>query len=176
MLLKCKVLGYQVLLILNILLGCCLVFDVVRPLTSGFIINPIKYLDLDNEESIPKEIQVLKEIIYNKDLPFEFKTLTTWSHFFKPKEYEIEDEVRVLYQCNDNDNKKKDWLITNDYSIINPFLEFDLFNNYVPPQTFLCQPDKTIIGELQPYDFSAVFKFNTYSETSFTISKTYIDI
>lgn len=111
--------------------GCCLVFDVVKPLTSGFIINPIKYLDLDNEESIPKEIQALKEIIYNKDLPFEFKTLTTWSHFFKPKEYEIEDEVRVLYQCNDNDNKKKDWLITNDYSIINPFLEFDLFNNYV---------------------------------------------
>lgn len=55
-------------------------------------------------------------------------------------------------------------------------LPSNLFNNYVPPQTFLCQPDKTIIGELQPYDFSAVFKFNTYSETSFTISKTYIDI
>ena len=55
-------------------------------------------------------------------------------------------------------------------------LPSNLFNNYVPPQTFLCQPDKTIIGELQPYDFSAVFKFNTYSDTSFTISKTYIDI
>lgn len=55
-------------------------------------------------------------------------------------------------------------------------LPSNLFNNYVPPQTFLCQPDKTIIGELQPYGFSAVFKFNTYSEASFTISKTYIDI
>ena len=55
-------------------------------------------------------------------------------------------------------------------------LPSNLFNNYVPPQTFLCQPDKTIIGELQPYDFSAVFKFNTYSETSFTISKIYLKV
>lgn len=55
-------------------------------------------------------------------------------------------------------------------------LPSNLFDNYTPPQVFLCQPDKTIIGELQPYDFSAVFKFNTYSETTFTINKTYIDI
>lgn len=55
-------------------------------------------------------------------------------------------------------------------------LPSNLFNDYTPPQVFLCQPDKTIIGELQPYDFSAVFKFNTYSETTFTISKTYINI
>lgn len=55
-------------------------------------------------------------------------------------------------------------------------LPSNLFNNYTPPQVFLCQPDKTIIGELQPYDFTAVFKFNTYSETTFTVSKTYVDI
>jgi hypothetical protein len=55
-------------------------------------------------------------------------------------------------------------------------LPSNLFNNQTPPQAFLCQPDKTIIGEIQPYDFTAVFKFNTYSETSFTISKTYVDI
>lgn len=55
-------------------------------------------------------------------------------------------------------------------------LPSNLFDNYTPPQVFLCQPDKTIIGELQPYDFSAVFKFNTYSETTFTINKTYINI
>jgi hypothetical protein len=55
-------------------------------------------------------------------------------------------------------------------------LPSNLFDNYAPPQVFLCQPDKTIIGELQPYDFTAVFKFNTYSETTFTISKTYVDI
>ena len=55
-------------------------------------------------------------------------------------------------------------------------LPSNLFNNQTPPQVFLCQPDKTIIGEIRPYDFTAVFKFNTYSEINFTISKTYIDI
>lgn len=55
-------------------------------------------------------------------------------------------------------------------------LPSNLFNNQTPPQVFLCQPDKTIIGEIQPCDFTAAFKFNTYSETSFTIAKTYIDI
>lgn len=55
-------------------------------------------------------------------------------------------------------------------------LPSNLFNDYTPPQVFLCQPNKTIIGELQVYDFTADFRFNTYSEISFTISKTYIDI
>ena len=53
-------------------------------------------------------------------------------------------------------------------------LPSNLFNNYTLPQVLLCQPDKTIIGELRPYDFSGVFKFNTYSEVTFTIDKTYI--
>ena len=55
-------------------------------------------------------------------------------------------------------------------------LPSNLFNNYTPPQVLLCQPDKTVIGELHPYDFTAIFKFNTYSETTFTVSKTYVDI
>ncbi len=55
-------------------------------------------------------------------------------------------------------------------------LPSNLFDNYTPPQVFLCQPDKTIIGELSPYEFSAIFKFNTYSEINLTVDKTYIDI
>lgn len=55
-------------------------------------------------------------------------------------------------------------------------LPSNLFDNYTPPQILLCQPDKTIIGELRPYDSAGAFKFNTYSEISFTIDKTYIDL
>lgn len=55
-------------------------------------------------------------------------------------------------------------------------LPSNLFNNYTLPQVLLCQPDKTPIGELRPYDFSGVFKFNTYSETTFTVDKTYISV
>jgi hypothetical protein len=55
-------------------------------------------------------------------------------------------------------------------------LPTNLFDGNVNIQTFLCQPDKTIIGELLPYDFGATFKFNTYSEISFTVNRYYNDL
>lgn len=54
-------------------------------------------------------------------------------------------------------------------------LPSNLFENYAPPSVFLCQPNKEIIGELQVYDFSGTFKFNTYSEIQFSVAKTYND-
>ena len=55
-------------------------------------------------------------------------------------------------------------------------LPSNLFNGDVSVQTFLCQPNKEIIGEIFPYDFNATFKFNTYSEISFTIDRYYNDL
>ena len=52
----------------------------------------------------------------------------------------------------------------------------NLFEGNMNVQTFLCQPDKEIMGEILPYDFNATFKFNTYSEISFTIDKYYNDL
>lgn len=52
----------------------------------------------------------------------------------------------------------------------------NLFDGNVNVQTFLCQPNKEIIGEILPYDFNANFKFNTYSEISFTIDRYYNDL
>ena len=52
----------------------------------------------------------------------------------------------------------------------------NLFDGDVRVQAFLCQPNKEIIGEIMPYDFNATFKFNTYSEISFTIDKYYNDL
>lgn len=55
-------------------------------------------------------------------------------------------------------------------------LPSNLFDGNVNVQTFLCQPNKEIIGEILPYDFDTTFKFNTYSEISFTIDKYYNDL
>lgn len=54
-------------------------------------------------------------------------------------------------------------------------LPSNLFENYTPPSVFLCQPNKEIVGELQIYNFSGTFKFNTYSEIQFSVAKTYND-
>lgn len=50
----------------------------------------------------------------------------------------------------------------------------DLLNGtYRKPSVFLCETDKTRICELETIDMSATFKFNAYSELTFTIPRTY---
>lgn len=55
-------------------------------------------------------------------------------------------------------------------------LPLNLFDGDVDVRVFLCQPDKTIIGEILFYESNANFKFNTYSEISFTIDRHYNDL
>lgn len=48
--------------------------------------------------------------------------------------------------------------------------------NPVPPEIYLCNTGKTIIGPLSAYDIQGTFKWGAnYSELSFTIDKTYTD-
>ena len=52
----------------------------------------------------------------------------------------------------------------------------NLFGTYVKPKIFLCETDKQKIGVLNTTDTKVSLKFNTYSELSFNIDRTYIDI
>lgn len=52
----------------------------------------------------------------------------------------------------------------------------NLFDGDVSVQVILCQPDKTRIGEILPYDKNGMFRFNSYSEISFTIDRYYNDL
>lgn len=51
-----------------------------------------------------------------------------------------------------------------------------LFDGDTSVQVILCQPDKTRIGEILPYDKNGTFKFNSYSEISLTIDRHYNDL
>ena len=44
------------------------------------------------------------------------------------------------------------------------------------PRLFLCETDKTKICMLEPIEMSGSFKFNAYSDLTFTIGRTYIDM
>lgn len=52
----------------------------------------------------------------------------------------------------------------------------DYFNNPVPPEIYLCTTGKKIINELPAYERSLVGKWNAYSELSFSIGRTYVDV
>lgn len=58
---------------------------------------------------------------------FEFKTYHIWKHFFKPYQYEVEQEVRLLYILNEESKPKNyDWVVTYGDRIFNPFVDFNL--------------------------------------------------
>lgn len=51
----------------------------------------------------------------------------------------------------------------------------NLFGTYTKPKIFLCETDKQKIGVLNTTDTHVSLKFNSYSELSFNIDRTYID-
>jgi hypothetical protein len=56
-------------------------------------------------------------------------------------------------------------------------LPFDLLSqNYIKPKLFLCEVDKTKICQLETANLSGSFKFNAYSELTFTVGRTYINM
>lgn len=52
----------------------------------------------------------------------------------------------------------------------------DKFGNIIPPNVYLCQPNREIIGQLNCYDLSGDFKWNTYSEIQFSLDYKYTDV
>ena len=56
------------------------------------------------------------------------------------------------------------------------FLDRDFFDSPKPPEVYLCNTAKKIIGELPAANRSGNFKWNTYSELSFEVSMFYVDM
>lgn len=56
-------------------------------------------------------------------------------------------------------------------------LPYDILSeSYRKPSAFLCETDKTRICELETVEMSAAFKFNAYSELTFTVPRTYTNM
>lgn len=109
--------------------GVCLGFKInSEKNNSSFLINKVKYA---NSKGELKELDFIAEIIRNvkreTNFNFEFRKLKIWRHFFKPYEYEIEKEIRILAIDNEFLEKiNEDWVLTNSNSIINPVIDFRL--------------------------------------------------
>ena len=58
-------------------------------------------------------------------LYFRFTHFDYWKHFFKPYDYEVEKEVRLLYESIDsNPPEKIDWIKGSEFSILIPLALF----------------------------------------------------
>ena len=117
--------------------GVCLTFKTkLKNLNNHVLLQRVKYADKDGNH---KELDFLKAIIHDVEeltgFQFEFRKLGYWKHFFKPFEYSIEDEIRLLVIDNDSIPKiKSDWVMTHSHSIFNPIIDFRLNSGDFPIQ------------------------------------------
>ena len=60
---------------------------------------------------------------------FEVRNLNSWLHFFKPAEYAIEEEIRLLYEMPDVDMLESlhgKWILNSENGIIAPVVSFSV--------------------------------------------------
>lgn len=128
--------------------GVCMEFKInTEKINSSFLIHKVKYANSRGEiNELDFIAEILQTVNRKTRYNFEFRKLKVWNHFFKPYEYAIEKEIRILVIDNEILEKiNEDWILTNVNSIINPVIDFRLNDINSPFQL-----NKIIIGPKCP--------------------------
>lgn len=121
--------------------------NVTPSIYNPFIMHKMTYAERHGYHS---KLEIIKLLISNG---FEFMDIDRWKHFFKPYEYRVERETRLLY-INSNVQHIK-WTNLPKEQIINPYLDFDI-------KTFPLQPTKISLGPKYPERKINVKQLQTY--------------
>ncbi len=96
-----------------------------KKMPDGFRFAKIYYgTDIDKHPGL----DLIKKIQETKfgSVFFKFSHLDYWKHFFKPSDYQMENEVRLLYETTaSNPPQKTDWIKGGEFSILIPLALFD---------------------------------------------------
>lgn len=117
--------------------GACLIFQINKKhLDDNVLLQKVSYAHSDgthNELDLLKQIK--KDVESLTGFKFQFRKINYWKHFFKPYDYAIEEEVRLLIiDTGKLDKIKTDWVMTYTHSIINPIIDFSLNSTSFPIQ------------------------------------------
>lgn len=130
--------------------GACLVYSIDPNLINNTEYNlaPLSYADKDHKH---RELNLVYDMMtrgikINKGIKikFVFKRWNIWKHFFKPYDYHIENEVRLLYRHN-KATKGKKWILSN-LNIFTPLIEFSSYKNEDDKERLPLQIQKIILG------------------------------
>lgn len=113
--------------------GVCLEFEILplRDRLDNFILAPVNYAE---DRKHHKALKMLKKL---SEANMRFTELYKWKHFFKPYDYYVEKEIRLMFFDNgryDNGVINRDWIKTWSHSIINPIVDFKLKSTGFPIQ------------------------------------------
>lgn len=92
---------------------------------SKFIIRSVKYLDVNTSTELILLKKLIDYVYRITGYTLIFSTFHEWCHFIKPKDYDVEAEVRVLYKLPKSKNSSG-WLLANGINIMNPYMDFKL--------------------------------------------------
>lgn len=110
--------------------GVCIRYKIDSELSKTFYIAPISYA---RDQFSHPELDFILDLtgLNFGGIHFHFSRFFIWKHFFKPYEYSVEKEVRLL--CVSDYRKAEKWIRTGD-SIYCPIIEFPIVrdNNQFP--------------------------------------------
>lgn len=109
--------------------GVCLFYKVNKiNLNNHTLLQKVSYANKDGKHLLLEFLKWIKRDIENiLELTFEFRKLRYWKHFFKPFDYSVEKEVRLLViDSEDVPIQKRDWVLTDSHSILNPVIDIRL--------------------------------------------------
>ena len=113
--------------------GVCLIFDVDKPENPLLLAKTIyEFVHENGRKKLDNKWRLLKHLtteLNNIGIPLKLRNQNKWLPFFKSGDYHYENEVRLLYEENDESNNfhtSHDWVLNNANSIFTPYVQFDL--------------------------------------------------
>lgn len=110
--------------------GVSLRYEVNEPLPEGFCLAKVSYAKKDAHAELTYLASKLCKAL--KGRSFEVSHLHSWLHFFKPEEYAMEEEVRLLYSLEESQamkGKNLDWFLNAQNGIVAPLVSFPIEKN-----------------------------------------------
>lgn len=97
-----------------------------QPMPDGFRLAKIYYGDKINHHAGLEFLKELLKIPIGKVM-FQFNHIDYWKHYFKPFDYSIEKEVRLLYEkCSSNLPNQIKWIKVEEFSVTIPLALFNV--------------------------------------------------
>lgn len=93
----------------------------------GFILRKVSY---QRKDGTHPELDIIIGLLsinvngYTTALP----SMSIWQHFFKPKEYDFEKEVRLLYRKDKGGIQPNEtfWILNDEFNIVSPLVNFEV--------------------------------------------------
>ena len=120
--------------------GVCCVYSIKDEVKDRFFLHKVNYIDSPIEDKLLNQFKLYSD----KQTELNYADLSPAIFFYKPKAYEVENEVRLLVDnkkttAYKTDPFKREWCLTNSNHIPNPYID-------IPLDVFPLKLEKIFLG------------------------------